>query len=601
MLTSVRLVFSLLDRRARRSLVVMAILILVTTALEAISVGMVLPLVSALTPDGGGSIPRLESLDALLRTIGIGASPDAILGLGMALIAAFLVKNLALLASIYWQIRIARGAEVALSARLLDKYLRMPYIELTQTNTSGMLRTLNEAVPPVFGAYIPALVRMASEILVVVVLIVLLFRLSPTISIQALAAIGATMIAIQLSLRGRYHAWATAKLDLYKRRYQWQIQALSAVKEVRILARESHFVRIYEAINRTLANVLTVSQTASDIPRLTLETVMVVILVLIVVVPMTQAGEIAQVLPTLALFAVAGLRLMPSANRILGSLQSMRSAQPSLERVHADLVRDHAAESSNSGTASSAVPFAREFKLEGVSFAYPSRDLPALNDISLTVAAGRFVGIVGPSGAGKSTLVDVVLGLIRPDSGRILLDGKDITVDPRPWQRNIGYVPQAIYLIDDTLRRNIALGVADEDIDEEKLGLAVEKAQLTDFVERLPEGFSTMVGEHGVRLSGGQRQRIGIARALYHNPPVLIFDEAVSALDNETALNVQRAIDLNRRGKTIVVISHRLDLLQSCDELVVMSEGRLLAQGSFADLARDCGAFKSLMAASVEK
>jgi ATP-binding cassette subfamily C protein len=594
-LTPIRLLFALLDGRARRGLAIMAILILATTVLEVISIGMVLPLVSALSP-GGPTGTGLDSLNAALRGIGIDGSPDSILWLGLALIAAFMAKNLALLASLYWQNRIARGAEVSLSTRLLNNYLHLPYVELTQINTSGMLRTLNEAVPPVFGAFVPALIRVTSEILVVVVLMVLLFRISPAISLQALGIIGTTMAVIQLSLRRRYHAWGTAKLDLYKHRYQWQMQSLSAVKELRILAREGHFLHIYEKINRALANVLTLSHTATDIPRLALETVMVVVLVLVVVGPMSRAGQTTLILPTLAFFAAAGLRLMPSANRILGALQAMRSSLPSLERVHADLVRDTTASPSDYGPPPVVLPFARDFSLDRVSFTYPGRTAPAVDNVSLTIAAGQFVGIVGPSGAGKSTLMDILLGLVPPDRGRLLLDGYDITADPRPWQRHIGYVPQNIYLIDDTLRRNIALGVPDAEIDEIRLYAAAEKAQIADFIDQLPEKFDTKVGEHGVRISGGQRQRIGIARALYHDPSVLIFDEAASALDNETALNVQRAIEHNRRGKTIIVVSHRLNLLSSCDRLAVMSNGRLLAYGPFAELARSCSELQSLTA-----
>tara|TARA_A100000164_G_C21856753_1_gene747937 strand:+ start:1 stop:981 length:981 start_codon:yes stop_codon:yes gene_type:complete len=321
---------------------------------------------------------------------------------------------------------------------------------------------------------------------------------------------------------------------------------------------------------------------------------MLTALVFVVIIPFASAGQLGQIMPTLAAFAAAGLRLMPSANRILSCLQNMKSALPSVERVHRDWLR-YAKDKLNSPGEAGLIRFKKSFFVEEISFTYSGRNEEALKNISIKICAGDTVGIVGQSGAGKSTLIDIVLGVLKPSQGRLVMDGVDISLDTRPWQQSVGYVPQNVYLIDDTIQRNIALGIPDSAIDTQRVETAIKKAQLSSLVEALPNKLETVVGENGVLISGGQRQRIGIARALYHDPPVLVFDEATSALDNETTAEIQEAISLHKNAKTILVIAHRLSSVRACNRLIVLKDGEIIGDGTYEILSETCSHFERLV------
>jgi ATP-binding cassette subfamily C protein len=302
------------------------------------------------------------------------------------------------------------------------------------------------------------------------------------------------------------------------------------------------------------------------------------------------------------LLAYAGFRLVPSANRITAYLNVMRGAGVYIRDVYEDFVTLGAVDPTPMPAAAQADP-ARAFRtavvFERVSYRYEDRSAPALDDVSLTIRKGESIGIVGQTGAGKSTFVDLLLGLLHPMSGRIVVDGVELGADARWWQRQLGYVPQTFAMIDDTLRRNIAFGFADREIDEQRLGAAVRMAQLDDVVAALPQALDTNMGERGIRLSGGQRQRIAIARALYRNPDVLIFDEATSSLDNQTEAEITRAIEALHHRLTVVVITHRLSTVRSCDRLVFLQGGRITAIGTFDQLVDTNAEFRAMATTTV--
>jgi ATP-binding cassette, subfamily B, bacterial PglK len=287
-----------------------------------------------------------------------------------------------------------------------------------------------------------------------------------------------------------------------------------------------------------------------------------------------QGRDAASLVPTLGLFAAAAFRLMPSVNRMLASIQGIRFGLPAIDSVHRELSMDAGTPHRDQAQP---ISFEREVVARAVSFTYPGKSTPALDGVSLFLRKGQSLGLIGPSGSGKSTLVDVMLGLLPAQSGEILVDGVDIRSNLRGWQNLIGYVPQTIYLTDDTLRRNIAFGVPSSQIDEAAVDRAIRLAQLEDFVLSLDLGLDTVVGERGVRLSGGQRQRIGIARALYHDPPVLVLDEATSALDTDTERGVMQAVTALHGSKTVLVVAHRLSTLEHCDEILELRGGMLVA------------------------
>lgn len=331
-------------------------------------------------------------------------------------------------------------------------------------------------------------------------------------------------------------------------------------------------------------------------PRLWLELLAVTGLAILVIVMLAQGRAISSILPTMGLFAAATFRLMPSANRILVESQSLRYGVPAIDKLHQEFQLTVPKDIEYDGNTIKNHILKNEIVLSNIAYSYPDTTTPALVDISITIPQGKSIAFVGPSGSGKSTLIDLVLGLLTPSSGQLMIDGKDAQQHLRLWQDQIGYVPQSIYLTDDTLRRNIAFGLAEDQIDNGQVQSAIEVAQLEDFVAELPNGIESVVGERGVRLSGGQRQRIGIARALYHNPGVLVLDEATSALDNLTEQAVMDAIHNIGHKKTIILIAHRLSTVRECDEIYVMKNGKLVVSGTYDELFDKNADFRSMAA-----
>jgi len=368
-------------------------------------------------------------------------------------------------------------------------------------------------------------------------------------------------------------------------------QALGGVKELKVLGRERFFYDEYTARQREALMVRYLGATLDSVPTVVLQTVLVCG-ALGLVAALTVAGRTGvESLPIAAVFGYVGMRVLPMASGIVTTMGHIRSSRPAVDALYEDFVALAAVAEL---TDAAHVAFRQSIVLDAVTYTYPSAAQPAIADISLTIRRGESVGIIGQTGAGKSTLVDVILGLLPPTHGRVTVDGIDLSRTSAPWKRRVGYVPQSIYLVDDTLQRNIALGIPDADIDAERIAAALAAAQLDQFVASLPEGLRTRVGERGIRLSGGERQRIAIARALYHDPDLLIFDEATASLDVQTEADITRTITALHDVKTVIVIAHRLSSVKMCDRLVWLSNGRVVDIGSFGDLQRRSADFRNL-------
>jgi ATP-binding cassette subfamily C protein len=312
-----------------------------------------------------------------------------------------------------------------------------------------------------------------------------------------------------------------------------------------------------------------------------------------------QGGN--NILPLLGLYAYAGFRIMPSLNRVLISLQSIKFGVAALRDVHTDFgILASGPATGPAIAAEKPIRFKTELTLHGISFAYPMTERRALHDIEFSIRRGESVGIVGSTGAGKSTLLDIILGLLEPDAGELLVDGKSIKNDMGRWQRLVGYVPQMVFLLDDSLKRNIALGVPDNEIDQSRVNAVIRTTQLEDVVAGLPAGIDTVVGERGIRLSGGQRQRVAIARALYHRPEVLVLDEATAALDNRTELYLSEAVQKLSGAMTLVIVAHRLNTIRHCNRVVVMQDGAIVDIGGYDELMARSVAFRDIAAHAIE-
>jgi ATP-binding cassette, subfamily B, bacterial PglK len=374
---------------------------------------------------------------------------------------------------------------------------------------------------------------------------------------------------------------------------KWISQSFGGLKDVRILNREAYFQsKFYKSVDKT-AEASLYNQVVSNVPKPLIETVSVLAMLGIIVYLLGRGNEMESVISVLVLFGAAFIRLMPAVQSLASNYSYIKYSSHSIHPIYNDLVKLRRFESETGG-GREVLRFSDLIEVRDLSFSYPNSEKKVLSNVNLVIRAGESIAFVGPSGSGKTTLVDILMGLIPLVDGAIYVDGKNINQHSEQWFRNIGYVPQSIYLIDDTIRRNIALGVEDKDIDESRLQRVLEDAQLKEFIEDLDEGLSTSIGERGVRLSGGQRQRIGIARALYHDPQILVFDEATSALDNVTERYVIEAIERFRGKRTVIMIAHRLSTVKKCDRLYFMRNGVIVNHGTYDELVEKDIDFKRI-------
>lgn len=505
----------------------------------------------------------------------------------IALAGIFLVKNIYIAMLIYAESRVHREVTASVATRLFRAYMYSPYAFHLHHNPAQLIRNVSSEVTQAVNLMSSG-VLVLREGLVLVVVFVLLLLMDPLVSLSTFALFGATAGAFYFSVRRALKRRGRLAQAHRGRQLQAIKQGLGAIKDAKILGRERFLVDVFTVEVAGIQRHTFFQKVIMAMPRLFLEVLGVLAIVLVAVVFVLLGRSVESMLPVLALLAVGTVRLVPAFNTITASLTQIRYQYPSLDLVAAELssleqdakVGDRCRVHGESGP-----KLQSAIDIHELQYRYPGANTEALRGISVSIAAGQAVGFIGPSGAGKSTLVDVILGLLQPTAGEVRVDGRNIQDDLAAWQAQIGYVPQSIYLIDDTIRRNVAFGLPDEEIDDAAFTCAMAAAQLDIFVNTLPEGAETLVGDRGVRLSGGQRQRIGIARALYHNPGVLVMDEATSALDSETEREVVTAIGRLRGERTIIIIAHRMTTVRGCDCLFLLDDGCLRDQGTYSELA----------------
>ncbi|HUR92443.1 MAG TPA: ABC transporter ATP-binding protein [Gemmatimonadaceae bacterium] len=564
----------------RKGAWVLLALMFVGMAVETIGIGVIVPVIALLT-DGG--IPeRYPQLQPLIRFLGNPTQAQLVTRGVLALSGVYLVKAL-YLAFLGWQLnKYVADVRVQLSQRLFATYLRQPYTFHLQRNSAQLLRNVSGEVG-IFGALLTQSLTLTAEIMVVLGVAALLLAVEPVGAIIVGLVLGTASVSFYYATRASITRWGVARQHHEGLRIQHLQQGLGGAKDVKLLGRERDFLTQHEVHHVQSARVGLLQAVLGSLPRLWLELLAVFGLSILVLTMVAQGRETASIVPTLGLFAVAAFRLMPSVNRVLSAVQYVRFTRPVINTLY-DEIKSLAPEAARA--TSGPLEFRTEIHLDDVSFAYPGAAGRALNNVTLTIRRGESVGFIGPTGSGKSTLVDVVLGLLPPNGGRVIVDGQDIQENLRAWQDQIGYVSQSIYLTDDTIRRNVAFGLAHDEIDDAAVQRAVEAAQLDEFLATLPKGLETVVGERGIRLSGGQRQRIGIARALYHDPSVLVLDEATSALDIATEREVMKAFLTLRGDKTILIVAHRLSTVEHCDRLYKLVGGSVAEEGTPGELLR---------------
>lgn len=568
---TVKIVWKLFTNSDRVAFIRIVVMVIVGMFLETISLGIVVPIIGILTQDD-----YQQKYPFIVDIFGNLSREELISAVMVAMVLIYVVRSLFL----FWSLWIQKGFSASVSGRLSQSlfsiYLRQPYMFHLQRNSSTLMRNAKNATSVVTCGVDPFLVLLTDG-LVAIAMFALLIAVEPVGTLAVLLVFGLSTFVFQRTTRRRIDNWGY-QVDYHETKILQHLQeGFGGAKDVKVLGRENEFLSQHEKhlgesirINRIYNVILT-------LPRSFMEIITIVGLCLLVVSMVVRGRELADIVPILGLFAAAAFRVMPSINRLLMATQTLIFNRSIIASVYKDFLLD----SPDSLSLKSETKFATQLELTDVSFKYPTAATASLQNVSLVVKRGEAVGFVGPSGAGKSTLVDVILGLFAPTSGVVKVDGQDVQQNLRNWQNQIGYVPQAIYLTDDTLRRNVAFGLNDENIDDNLVRNAIRLAQLEEFVATLPEKLETVVGERGVRLSGGQRQRIGIARALYHNPSVLVLDEATSSLDTPTEHGVMQAVQALQGSKTVLIVAHRLSTVEYCDRLYKIENARITEEGTF--------------------
>jgi ABC-type multidrug transport system fused ATPase/permease subunit len=563
----------LFDSRGRRQVPLVFAVILAGAILEAIGAGLIMPFIALISDPT--YLERQAVLTALYKASGLANAQTFTMACAIGLLLFFWSKNFFLAVMIVIQNRFVYDQLVSTSLRLYSAYLHRSYSFHIRSNSAILIRNIsNEVLMVYLHVVMPALILITEAFVVAAIVFVLLW-LSPVAAVSSIAFLCGLSGAFYYAIRRRIRAYGVEVQLSNGERIKWINQGLGGIKEVKVLGREDYFIKAFNRYQSSFSEASRKAMILNQMPRLFVETLAVTALLLGIVIIIWTGKHAHELIPIIALFAIAAFRLLPSINRIINSITRITHYLPAVDVVHDDLTHPGSATEFLREDQKRRVLFQRSIELVDISYTYPNATASALRKIHLLIPKGSAVAITGPSGAGKTTLVDVFLGLLTPTRGRVVVDGHDIAANLPGWQRTIGYIPQSIYLTDDTIRENVAFGVPNESIDDEKVWAALRMACLEEHVRNLQEGLSAVVGERGVKLSGGQRQRIGIARALYHDPDVLVFDEATSALDAETEREIAETMDALKGQKTLIIIAHRQSTVEKCTIRFELHDGEL--------------------------
>ena len=582
----------LFDARSKVIIGCLIVMILVGTVLDLFGVGAVLPIVTLL----GSSEPLQDSI--FLKNLHDWLQPESqshfVVLVLTGVILLYVAKNIYLFVLMYLQTRFSFSKHYQIKSRLFRSYMHSPYWFHLKHNSAELLRNLN-LVGNVISMVLAPMMVCVTEVMMALAIFGLLVWVDPASAIVITLGQGILVGGYFYMVRRRLTALGEISKRYEGKTIQQVHQGLGSIKEVKILGQEDFFDKSYSSYLWGGTNSLRSGTIIGQSTRFIVETITVTLVLGVMIVLLRFGNDSSSILTTFSLFAVAAVRLMPTINRFTVALVQIRFGIPSLNEIYSHL-RDcekYVTDDSERRPVER-MAFEHQVELVDVSFQYQGATKPSLDSIALSIPKGNTVGLVGSSGAGKTTVVDVIIGLLKPAKGKIMVDGKDIHESFFSWQRQIGYIPQSIYLADDTVKNNVAFGSPIEAIDEDKVWKALELAQLDEFVRSAKDGLSTMVGENGVRLSGGQRQRIGIARALYYEPQILVMDEATAALDNETERVFMESIEKLGQKKTIIIIAHRLTTVKNCDIIFLLDQGRLIASGSYETLMSKSSEFRQM-------
>jgi len=587
-------ILTLLTPRERRRGFLLMVMVLIMAVMNTIGVASIIPFMSVLgQPD---IVYTNKWLNRAYTAFGFSDPQDFLFFLGILVFAALVSSIMFKALTQYTLQRFTQMRNCSLSCKLFKGYLNRPYIWFLNRHSSDLvLNMLSEVNQIINGVLIPIL-QLFAHGMVVLFLIILLMLVDPILVMMVTLVLGGTYTVIYLMIRKYLSRIGKDRVLANRQRFRVVQEALGGIKEIKIFHREQSFFNRFTGPAARFSRHQASNNIASIMPRFLLEIVAFGGILLIALYLLKTSGSFNQALPILSVYALAGFRLLPALQQIFAQVTSLRFGLPALESVYKDIIElSESIQSIKKDQYKLFIP-KQNIQLKNISFTYPGAQAAALKNLDLTIPARATIGLVGSTGSGKTSAADVILGLLYPQEGQLLVDGKSITpANILAWQRTLGYVPQQIYLSDDTVAANIAFGISEDQIDMNAVIRAAKITYLHDFVSSdLEKGYETLVGERGIRLSGGQIQRIGIARALYHDPAVLIFDEATSALDNQTEQLVMEAIGGMDKRKTIILIAHRLNTVKHCDCVFIIENGKLVGQGTYNELLESNRFFQTL-------
>ena len=575
-LESFKKIMYVFNSKQKRTMSVLVIEIIIGALFELMGVAAVLPFVTvAMKPE---TVHEQEYLNYFYNLFGFHKENEFLALIAATLIVIFLIKNLYLTYMNFTIYRFTYNNQRKLAYRLLHCYMYQPYTFFLDHNSADLIQNVTTDVMQFFDIVL-CLMQFAVEIIVCGLMVVYLVIVDKTITVAIIIIMGLYLFmffkVLKKNIKQKGEIVRSHRLGMSK----WVLQSFGGIKETKIAQKEDYFIKKYDAEYAGFAENHCTYQTLSYVPKPAMETVVIGAMLLVIIFKLLRGVDSRYFISTVSVFGVAAVRLLPSFNRISGYLSRIMFNKVSVDAIYKDLkaVEELEAQKGDNNRQDT-ISFNKDIEIKDLAFAYPKSESNVLENANLVIPKNKSVAFVGPSGAGKTTMADIILGIIFPQKGGISVDGKAISGDMFEWKKKLGYIPQTIFLMDDTIKNNIAYGIDPEDIDEKRLMEVINEAQLGELIASLPDGVDTEIGERGVRLSGGQRQRIGIARALYTDPEILVLDEATSALDTETETAVMEAIDSLSGKKTLLIIAHRLSTIENCDIIYEIKDGTVSRQ-----------------------
>lgn len=571
---------TVLNKKQKGRVAVLAVMIFIGAILETVSVSMILPVVEVImSEDALTGTWYIRKLCGIFHITNRTQFLELML---VGLILIFVGKNVYMYVLYYVQHTFIANCQYRISRDLLQIYLHKPYEYFLNANTSDVLRTVYSDTTGVFSLLLQCM-QLLTELVVALCLGITVMCIDFKMTVIIGILLVGTMLLINKVLKPRISSIGQESRVKQSLMYKSIIQSINNIKDVKVYDKEEAFLESYKKYGRRYYDLVRDNNLYGSVPKLLIEAVCICGVLVYMLFAVMAGQSVSMLVPQLSAFAVAAMRLMPSASRMSTYLANISYYKPTLDFVYdnvdmpdEDGYRKSVEQNLRNTDMAHKLPLGETIELQNITYRYPNSEPYIFKNASMTIPIGKSVGIMGPSGAGKSTIVDILLGLLKPESGRITTNGSSVFEDYSGWLHNIGYIPQFIGLIDDTIAANVAFGMDVEEIDEKRIWEVLDEAQMKEFVEGLPDGLNTKIGERGIRISGGQRQRIGIARALYHNPEILVLDEATSALDNDTEAAIMDAINRFHGRKTMLIIAHRLKTIENCDLIYRVENEQML-------------------------